>query len=173
MMHACHTTNTRKMMCSTITIDNNVHLHACTEDIDTVVQSIDDKDYIVAVTPCGTKYWELFHDASKEDDTISEIAQLPLYVPMIAPPPKHTTKAKPRKVPVKSACDEQNAHAPKRGRPRTTCSDKQKKPKQPTAYNLFLQEKLAELRILHPSQSNSERMKAAAKEWQEFKATML
>ena len=48
-------------------------------------------------------------------------------------------------------------------------STEEKKPRAPTAYNLFMKEKMTELKDLHPTLSNIERMKMAAEAWSESK----
>lgn len=45
----------------------------------------------------------------------------------------------------------------------------EKKPRAPTAYNLFMKEKMSELKEQHPEMSNIDRMKMAAEAWSESK----
>jgi YABBY protein len=47
--------------------------------------------------------------------------------------------------------------------------EKEKKTRAPTAYNLFMKEKMLELKESHPSLTNIERMKMAAEAWSESK----
>jgi vacuolar-type H+-ATPase subunit I/STV1 len=47
--------------------------------------------------------------------------------------------------------------------------EKEKKTRAPTAYNLFMKEKMLELKDTHSSLSNIERMKMAAEAWSESK----
>jgi hypothetical protein len=47
--------------------------------------------------------------------------------------------------------------------------NEEKKPRAPTAYNLFMKEKMTELKDTHPSLTNIERMKMAAEAWSESK----
>lgn len=44
-----------------------------------------------------------------------------------------------------------------------------KKPRAPSAYNLFMKEKMGELKETHPDLNNIERMKVAAEAWSESK----
>lgn len=48
-------------------------------------------------------------------------------------------------------------------------STEEKKPRAPTAYNLFMKEKMTELKESHPTLTNIERMKMAAEAWSESK----
>lgn len=48
-------------------------------------------------------------------------------------------------------------------------STEEKKPRAPTAYNLFMKEKMSELKENHPEMSNIDRMKMAAEAWTESK----
>lgn len=48
-------------------------------------------------------------------------------------------------------------------------STEEKKPRAPTAYNLFMKEKMTELKDTHPTLTNIERMKMAAEAWSESK----
>jgi hypothetical protein len=48
-------------------------------------------------------------------------------------------------------------------------SNEEKKPRAPTAYNLFMKEKMTELKDTHPALTNIERMKMAAEAWTESK----
>lgn len=48
-------------------------------------------------------------------------------------------------------------------------SAEEKKPRAPTAYNLFMKEKMTELKESHPTLTNIERMKMAAEAWSESK----
>lgn len=48
-------------------------------------------------------------------------------------------------------------------------NNEEKKPRAPTAYNLFMKEKMTELKESHPSLTNIERMKMAAEAWTESK----
>jgi predicted RNase H-like nuclease (RuvC/YqgF family) len=50
-----------------------------------------------------------------------------------------------------------------------TKSNEEKKPRAPTAYNLFMKEKMTELKETHPTLTNIERMKMAAEAWTESK----
>ena len=45
----------------------------------------------------------------------------------------------------------------------------EKKPRAPSAYNLFMKEKMGELKESHPDLNNIERMKMAAEAWSESK----
>ena len=47
--------------------------------------------------------------------------------------------------------------------------EKEKKTRAPTAYNIFMKEKMLELKESHPELSNIERMKMAAESWSESK----
>ena len=47
--------------------------------------------------------------------------------------------------------------------------EKEKKTRAPTAYNIFMKEKMLELKESHPNLSNIERMKMAAECWSESK----
>jgi uncharacterized membrane protein len=44
-----------------------------------------------------------------------------------------------------------------------------KKPRAPSAYNIYMKEKMAELKETHPDLNNIERMKMAAEEWSKSK----
>lgn len=46
-----------------------------------------------------------------------------------------------------------------------------KKPRAPSAYNLFMKEKMGELKDSHPDLNNIERMKMAAESWSASKTT--
>jgi hypothetical protein len=46
-----------------------------------------------------------------------------------------------------------------------------KKPRAPSAYNLFMKEKMGELKETHPELNNIERMKMAAEAWSQSKNT--
>jgi Ni,Fe-hydrogenase III large subunit len=48
-------------------------------------------------------------------------------------------------------------------------NNEEKKPRAPTAYNLFMKEKMTELKESHPSLTNIERMKMAAEAWSQSK----
>lgn len=54
-------------------------------------------------------------------------------------------------------------------KPKKEKEEKEKKPRAPTAYNLFMKEKMHELKETHPTLSNIERMKMAAEAWTESK----
>lgn len=47
--------------------------------------------------------------------------------------------------------------------------EKEKKTRAPTAYNIFMKEKMLELKDSHPTLTNIERMKMAAEAWSESK----
>lgn len=47
----------------------------------------------------------------------------------------------------------------------------EKKQRAPTAYNVFMKEKMSELKTTHPDVTNIERMRLAAAAWTESKAT--
>jgi hypothetical protein len=47
----------------------------------------------------------------------------------------------------------------------------EKKPRAPSAYNLFMKEKMGELKDTHPELNNIERMKMAAEMWSSSKST--
>ncbi len=48
-------------------------------------------------------------------------------------------------------------------------NNEEKKPRAPTAYNLFMKEKMTELKESHPTLTNIERMKMAAEAWSQSK----
>jgi YABBY protein len=53
--------------------------------------------------------------------------------------------------------------------PKPKKEEKEKKTRAPTAYNLFMKEKMLELKESHPTLTNIERMKMAAEAWSESK----
>ncbi len=52
---------------------------------------------------------------------------------------------------------------------KATKSNEEKKPRAPTAYNLFMKDKMSELKEQHPEMTNIDRMKMAAEAWTESK----
>jgi hypothetical protein len=54
-------------------------------------------------------------------------------------------------------------------KPKVVKNNEEKKPRAPTAYNLFMKEKMTELKESHPTLTNIERMKMAAEAWSESK----
>lgn len=53
----------------------------------------------------------------------------------------------------------------------TSQAKPEKKTRAPTAYNVFMKEKMSELKTTHPDVTNIERMRLAAAAWSESKAT--
>jgi hypothetical protein len=53
----------------------------------------------------------------------------------------------------------------------TSLAKPEKKTRAPTAYNVFMKEKMSELKTTHPDVTNIERMRLAAAAWSEIKAT--
>jgi hypothetical protein len=53
----------------------------------------------------------------------------------------------------------------------TSPAKPEKKTRAPTAYNVFMKEKMSELKTTHPDVTNIERMRLAAAAWSEIKAT--
>lgn len=68
-----------------------------------------------------------------------------------------------------SSDDDEESHVEvvkrKVGRPRKEKPEKTRKPRAPTAYNLFLKEKILEYGNSHPELTTQERMKLAVNEW--------
>lgn len=68
-----------------------------------------------------------------------------------------------------SELEGKNTEAPVVKQQKVAKNTEEKKPRAPTAYNLFMKEKMTELKESHPTLTNIERMKMAAEAWSESK----
>lgn len=123
-----------------IKVVGDLLLLAADEELDTIVQATDGKDYVVALVG-GKKIWCLFSDNIEVDVEFSICNVVPDKTELLVK--KKGT----------------------RGRPRKPVDAIPRKPRQPTAYNLFMKEKLLELSQTHPSLKNKDRMKMASDHW--------
>lgn len=125
-----------------IKVFGDIFLPASEEELDAIVQAVDGKDYVVALVG-GKKTWCLFSDNVEQNVEFSICNIIPDKTELLVK--KKGMRGRPRK-PVDSDAI-----------PR--------KPRQPTAYNLFMKEKLLELSQTHPSLKNKDRMKMASDLW--------
>lgn len=127
------------MLLTCLRVTPNRVLNAHDEEPDTIVQDMNGIDHIVTLHNDGTLYWSAYSEEDPEPDD-------GFYFHRVQPTelPQQTAK-KPKK------CDIAKA------------------PRQPTAYNLFLKQKLRELSKTHGHLSNKERMKMASLEWKSMK----
>jgi hypothetical protein len=125
-----------------IKVAGDLLLAAVDEELDTIVQAADGKDYVIALMG-GEKTWCLFSDNVEQDVEFS-ICNI-------------VTEKNDVLVKKKGA----------RGRPRKPLDADviPRKPRQPTEYNLFMKEKLKELSQTHPQLKNKDRMKMASDQW--------
>ena len=136
-------------------IDIDLNLNSSDEELDTIVQGYDGNDYIV-ILKNGCKIWELYN-INNEEIT---------YVPDITIRNGKNIKSF-DKSPNKSPKTDTIKRG--RGRPKKNPNQEPRKPRQPTAYNLFLKEKLKELSLTYPDLPNKDRMKIASNIWNERK----
>jgi hypothetical protein len=145
-------------------------------ELDTIVQGHDGRDYIVVFRK-GIQYWEVYGscegvDIDDDTDLISPCID-------IVPPKVDTNCQKKRGRPAKKSAplqtgeNESGTEKPRgRGRPKKVVdptTEGKRGPRAATAYNLFLQDKLRELKTSHPTLTNVDRMKLASQEWQNVK----
>lgn len=144
-------------------IDLDVHLSSSDEELDTIVQGYDGNDYII-VLKNGCKIWDLYN-TNNEDE---ELFCMPnVTIRSDKKPVKMKKTAGKIDVPQQTVTSEPVKRG--RGRPKKNPDHEPRKPRQPTAYNLFLKAKLAELSITYPHLPNKERMKIASNIWNETK----
>lgn len=175
-------------------ISSQLKILADDYDIDTICQGLDGNDYIV----CNTtpRSWQLFHDNTSCDSLDHPLEIFHFIItndpkakkkkgrPMKVSNKETETKNKPKalttailetepktKPKITATTPETIATTTKpkaRGRPRKV-DNKPRPPRQPTAYNIFLQKTLKELGVQYPQVNNKERMKIASELWQKFK----
>lgn len=150
----------------------NTTLAADDECVDTIVQACDGNDYIVWKNKSGIHEWILY---GKHDE--EEIFDAQVFVTLRAqePAPEEKKKRHVRKTakPTQRVDNDLEPAAKRgRGRPRKNPDGPVRKPRQPTAYNLFLKDTLPRLKDSHPHLSNKERMTLASEMWNAHKAEM-
>ena len=123
-------------------VTGDILLSASEEELDTIVQAADGKDYVVALVE-GKKNWCIFCD-NVEVEVEFSICNI-----------------------ITEKTDVLVKKKGMRGRPRKPVDSDAipRKPRQPTIYNLFMKEKLLELSLTHPSLKNKDRMKMASDQW--------
>lgn len=165
------------MMLCTLNLPNNRSLSAEEVELDTIIQAADGNDYVVVNTE-RQQVWQLFHDNAATD-----IADVPFDLCHIQiRNPEENVKKKKKGRPAQNINNKQvtkqvnnntkDVTLPRgRGRPRKVIDENNvRKPRQPTAYNLFLQAKLKELSSTYPDINNKERMRMASELWKAHKA---
>jgi hypothetical protein len=124
----------------TLNVHGALSLLAEEEELDSIIQAADGNDYVVI----------MFSDNSESPVEFSIC---------------HMTIAQPTFIKKKVIVGVETKKG--RGRPRKPVDMDAipRKPRQPTAYNLFLKEKLRELSLTNPSLKNKDRMKIASDMW--------
>ncbi len=133
----------------TLNVHGALSLLAEEEELDSIIQAADGNDYVVIMLD-DRKQWCLFSDNSESPVEFSIC---------------HMTIAQPTFIKKKVIVGVETKKG--RGRPRKPVDMDAipRKPRQPTAYNLFLKEKLRELSLTNPSLKNKDRMKIASDMW--------
>ena len=132
---------------SSIQVDANICLHACDEELNTIVQDIHGNEYVVTheyANPMG-KYWRLYDLQPYTEYEVMEILVAENlcaldHAKKIAPP-----QPQPRK---------------KKGEP--------VRPKQ-NGYIKFMSDELKKMSVTHPNLSNKAKMALVAEMWQNMK----
>lgn len=143
-------------------------LHATDECIDTIVQANDGCDYIVCKNKTGVHEWVLYNTNKTDDEKVDVTVFLTLRDIQECDHSNSTDNKKKRtNNSLKSKVESNTTGSEKRGRgrPRKNPDAIPRKPRQPTAYNMFLKETLPALKESHPHLSNKERMQMASKLW--------
>lgn len=147
------------MLALTLKVSELVTLAAEDEDEDTIVQDMTGHDYMI-VFKNGIKYWELYTDINEDCEELQHYCKLSNLSKLSKP-------SKPSKLPAapfkKADVSDDNEEVNEVKVPR---------PRQPTAYNMFLKEVLKELSKTHTHLNNKDRMKLASQRWNELKNHM-
>jgi hypothetical protein len=132
------------LVASFLSVSPSLVLNAQDEELDTIVQDINGTDHIVTLAGDGTLYWVAY---SPEDPVPDDGFYMREPYVVVDVPALITKKPKKNDGGVKA-------------------------PRQPTAYNMFLKQKLRELSKTHSHMSNKERMKLASEEWKAMKGAL-
>lgn len=133
------------MLVALLSVSPTLVLNARDEEVDTIVQDINGTDYIATLAG----WMEYSPEDPVPDDGFH------MHIPCFEAEVQHQQPT------VMNAAGK---------KPKKSDTNIPKAPRQPTAYNMFLKQKLRELSKTHSHLSNKDRMKLASEEWKSMKA---